>query len=177
MPAALLDLTLSDAAGTDALGAALARAYRGAAPGSAVVYLRGELGAGKTTCARSLLSTLGVLGLIRSPTYTLIESYPLESLTCLHVDLYRLSGPDDVRELGLADYLADRCLLLVEWPEKGGSALPPADLELIFTYRDEESPAATSRECRALGRTERGMEWLRSLVHDDSLKRYVSNLT
>src|SRR6202030_4055530 len=97
-----LEFALPDALATEALGAALARAYAGgtsgagAAAGSAVIYLHGELGAGKPTCVRSLLRTLGVAGLIRSPTYTLVESYPLGKLTCVHVDLYRLETLTEV---------------------------------------------------------------------------------
>src|SRR6202030_1458634 len=106
-----LEFALPDALATEALGAALARAYAwgssgaGAAAGSAVIYLHGELGAGKTTCVRSLLRTLGVLGLIRSPTYTLVETYRPQGITLIHVDLYRLGGPDAVEELGLRDYV------------------------------------------------------------------------
>ena len=104
------------------------------AHGSTVLYLRGELGAGKSTCVRSLLRALGVEGLIRSPTYTLVEAYQPRGFSCIHVDLYRLQGPVDVEELGLRDFLDTDCLLLVEWPEKGGPALPPADIDLTLTY-------------------------------------------
>src|ERR1700676_3430373 len=101
-----LEFVLPDALATEALGAALARAYaRGvgadagdAGAGSAVIYLHGELGAGKTTCVRSLLRALGVAGLIRSPTYTLVEAYEPRGISCVHVDLYRLGGPDAVQE-------------------------------------------------------------------------------
>jgi len=166
-----LELILGDAHATEVLGAALARAYGGSAAGSATVYLRGELGAGKTTCVRSLLRTLGVDGLIRSPTYTLVEAYQPRGITCVHVDLYRLQGPVEVDELGLRDYFDRECLLLVEWPEKGGSALPPADLELTLTYRGE------SRLARLEARTARGRQWLQILSDDTSLTPYVSNLT
>jgi tRNA threonylcarbamoyladenosine biosynthesis protein TsaE len=125
-PELSLTLPLPDTQATETLGEALARAYPHG-PVGAVVFLRGELGAGKTTCVRSLLRALGVGGIIRSPTYTLMEVYQPGGLTCVHVDLYRLEGPLDVESLGLRDYLGE-CLLLVEWPEKGGDALPPVDL-------------------------------------------------
>src|SRR5579863_8545839 len=85
-----MDLNLADSSATDALGRALARAFAGTrqAPGGTpggVLYLQGDLGAGKTTCARSLLRALGVVGLVRSPTYTLVETYELAGLTCIHV--------------------------------------------------------------------------------------------
>jgi tRNA threonylcarbamoyladenosine biosynthesis protein TsaE len=171
VPHSSLEFVLPDAFATEALGAALARAYAGDA-GSAVIYLHGELGAGKTTCVRSLLRTLGVTGLIRSPTYTLVETYrPEKGITCVHVDLYRLSGPDSVEELGLRDYLGTDCLLLVEWPAKGGSALPPPDLEVTLTYQVD------SRRALLAARMPRGLAWLQKLVHDTSLTPYVSNLT
>ena len=179
MSHASLEFLLPDALATEALGAALARAYApgrsgaGAAAGSAVVYLHGELGAGKTTCVRSLLRTRGVAGLIRSPTYTLVATYISrdEGITFVHVDLYRLEGPDAVEELGLRDYLGTDCLLLVEWPAKGGGALPPPDLEVTLTYQDD------SRRVLLAARTPRGLEWIAKLVHDTSLAPYVSNLT
>lgn len=166
-----LELSLSDAQATEVLGAALARAFVGSGSGSAVVYLQGELGAGKTTCARSMLRALGVEGLIRSPTYTLLEAYPLPGITCVHVDLYRLQGPLEVDELGLRDYFDADCLLLVEWPEKAGTALPPADLDLRLSYQGE------SRQARLGARSARGGRWLELLLHDTSLIPYVSNLT
>jgi|SRR5450631_161599 tRNA threonylcarbamoyladenosine biosynthesis protein TsaE len=166
-----IELLLGDAHATEVLGGALARAFIRGDEGSAVVYLHGELGAGKTTCVRSLLRTLGVEGLIRSPTYTLVEAYQPRGITCVHVDLYRLQGRVEVDELGLRDYLDTDCLLLVEWPEKGGSALPPADLELMLTYRDD------SRLARLVAPTARGRRWLKLLQQDTSLTPYVSNIT
>jgi len=171
VPQPQLDLLLTDAVATEALGAALAHACPADLRQSRVLYLTGELGAGKTTCARSLLRALGVAGLIRSPTYTLVEAYETPSLTCVHVDLYRLHGPADVDELGLRDYLDAPCLLLVEWPEKGGAALPAPDLALALTYRGE-SRGAGLRVCSPVGR-----QWLDILVRDTSLTPYVSNLT
>jgi tRNA threonylcarbamoyladenosine biosynthesis protein TsaE len=165
-----LELWLEDASATEGLGAALARAHRRLAAGSAVVYLHGELGAGKTTCVRSLLRTLGVEGVIRSPTYTLVEAYPLAGIICVHVDLYRL-GPSEVAELGLRDYFDSVCLLLVEWPEQGGRALPPADLEVWLAYQ------GAARLASIAAASARGAEWRDILLHDTRLTRYVSNLT
>src|SRR5580704_15241692 len=129
-----MDLNLPDSSATEAPGQALARSLPGAVRTGAVLYLQGELGAGKTTCVRSLLRALGVTGLVRSPTYTLVETYPLAALTCVHVDLYRLNGYSEVDELGLRDVVGRGCVLMVEWPEKGAGALPPADLDLTLTY-------------------------------------------
>ncbi len=166
-----MELALVDAAATEALGMALARAFPGAERRFAVLYLEGELGAGKTTCARSLLRGLGVVGLIRSPTFTLVEAYRLGALTCVHVDLYRLQGPVEVDELGLRDYLTPGCLLLIEWPEKGGHAVPAADLTLTLQY------AHSGRRGALQAHTEFGIEWLDDLRLDSRLASYVFNLT
>jgi tRNA threonylcarbamoyladenosine biosynthesis protein TsaE len=176
-----MDFDLADSGVTEALGQALARSFPGAlltdavqtgssSPG-AVVYLQGELGAGKTTCVRSLLRALGVAGLVRSPTYTLVETYPSGKLTCVHVDLYRLQSLTEVDELGLRDLVGPGCLLLVEWPEKGGAALPPADLDLTLRY------AGDARQACVSVRTSLGSDWLENLGRDSSLSAYVSNLT
>jgi tRNA threonylcarbamoyladenosine biosynthesis protein TsaE len=173
-----MDLHLEGSGATESLGQALASSLadvlrQGAAVGGAraVLYLQGELGAGKTTCVRSLLRELGVAGLVRSPTYTLVESYTLGDLTCVHVDLYRLRSATEVDELGLRDLAGPGCLLLVEWPEKGGAALPPADLELTLQY------AGAARAAQLRAKTPLGNLWLENLGHDTSLRSYVSNLT
>jgi tRNA threonylcarbamoyladenosine biosynthesis protein TsaE len=170
-----MDLNLADSSVTECLGRALARCFPGAAAGvaaaGAVLYLRGELGAGKTTCVRSLLRALGVTGLVRSPTYTLVETYILTTLTCVHVDLYRLQTLTEVDELGLRDLVGPGCLLLVEWPEKGADALPPADLDLTLRY------AGDARQARLHPATPLGLAWLQNLGYDTSLSSYVSNLT
>lgn len=181
MPRVSMDFDLADSSVTEALGQALARSFPGAlqtdavqtgsSPPGAVVYLQGELGAGKTTCVRSLLRALGVAGLVRSPTYTLVETYNLAALTCVHVDLYRLQAPTQVDELGLRDLVGPGCLLLVEWPERGGAALPAADLDLMLRY------AGDAREATLSAKTPLGAEWLENLGRDTSLSSYVSNLT
>jgi tRNA threonylcarbamoyladenosine biosynthesis protein TsaE len=171
-----MDFNLADSSVTEALGGALARALPGAAlanaafPG-AVVYLQGELGAGKTTCVRALLRALGVAGLVRSPTYTLVETYRVAALTCVHVDLYRVQAVSEVDELGLRDVVGPGCLLLVEWPEKGGAALPAADLDLTLRYVGE------ARQACLTAKTSLASQCLANLAHDSSLSPYVSNLT
>jgi tRNA threonylcarbamoyladenosine biosynthesis protein TsaE len=164
-------LTLVDSTATEGLGAALASTFPGAHRGSAACYLEGDLGAGKTTCVRSLLRTLGVTGLIRSPTYTLVETYRLAALTCVHIDLYRLEGAMAVEELGLRDFMSPGHLLLIEWPERGGGALPRPDLVLRLEF------ASAGREARLVASTDLGASWLTNLLSDTRLSRYVSNLT
>ncbi|HEX3849104.1 MAG TPA: tRNA (adenosine(37)-N6)-threonylcarbamoyltransferase complex ATPase subunit type 1 TsaE [Steroidobacteraceae bacterium] len=163
-------LDLPDSAATDALGTALGRALL-ADPQASVLYLRGELGAGKTTCARSLLRAVGVQGPIRSPTYTLLDTYLAGGLVCLHVDLYRLQGRGEVEELGLRDLIGPSTLLLIEWPERGFGGLPPSDVELDLGYAGE------ARFATLAAPTGRGRAWLSELVLDTSLSPYVSNLT
>ena len=123
-------LRLADSEATEALGARLAQALL-PAPGL-VVYLYGDLGAGKTTLVRGWLRALGATGPVRSPTYTLVEPYELAGRSLLHLDLYRLSDPAELEQLGLYDTPPARSVWLVEWPQRGAGELPPADLEITL---------------------------------------------
>jgi tRNA threonylcarbamoyladenosine biosynthesis protein TsaE len=120
---------------TEDFGAALARAQPQGA-GLAVVYLGGDLGAGKTTLARGFLAEHGLTTAVRSPTYTLTEVYPLADSTVVHADLYRLKDPEELEALGLRDYAQDGYVWLIEWPERAGGRLPAADLSLCLLVRD-----------------------------------------
>ena len=170
MPTASLDFALPDAGITERLGAALAHAFCARSTG-AVVYLRGELGSGKTTCARSLLHALGVTATVRSPTYTLVDTYSTPELSLVHVDLYRLRSSAEVEELGLRDLTGPNSLMLIEWPEQGGAAVPPADVDLQLRYAGE------SRVASLRPGSEVGSRWLGKLGLDTSLVPYVSNST
>jgi tRNA threonylcarbamoyladenosine biosynthesis protein TsaE len=133
MSAVVRTLSLPDEAATLRLGALLASLLR-PLPG-AVLFLVGDLGAGKTTLARGLLQALGVRGRVRSPTYTLLEPYEVDGRTVLHLDLYRLRDPGELQNLGLEDYPPERCLWLLEWPDKGGSLLPVPTVVVHLTLR------------------------------------------
>ncbi|HJT98210.1 MAG TPA: tRNA (adenosine(37)-N6)-threonylcarbamoyltransferase complex ATPase subunit type 1 TsaE, partial [Rhodanobacteraceae bacterium] len=109
----------------------------------------GDLGAGKTTFARALLKSLGVGERVKSPTYSLIESYRAGALDAHHLDLYRIADAGELEWLGLADLWTPRGLVLVEWPERGTGALPPADLVLHFSHAgDRREVVAEPRSLR-----------------------------
>lgn len=125
--------------------------------GGGTVYLHGDLGAGKTTLARALLRTLGVGERIKSPTYSLIESYAANGVALHHLDLYRIADPGELEWLGLADLTQGDSLLLVEWPERGAGALPAPDLSLHLAY------AGAGRRLQAEAGSARGRAWLAAL--------------
>lgn len=100
----------------------------------AMITLTGELGAGKTTWVRGLLQGLGWRGAVRSPTYTLVEPYDLPAGRVYHIDLYRLAGGAELDALGFREMATEPALCLVEWPERGGDALPPPDLEVRLAH-------------------------------------------
>lgn len=143
-------LFLADADATEALGATLAATR----PPRAVVYLEGELGAGKSTLARALLRALGVTGAIRSPTYTLVERYPVPGGEAAHLDLYRLAGASELDFLGLDELAAEAVLWLVEWPERGQGGLPPPDLRLQLAVD------GAGRRLRLVPGTAAGQAWM-----------------
>lgn len=119
-----LRVDLPDEAATLALGARLARAL---APGLNI-WLRGDLGAGKTTLARGVLRQLGFTGKVKSPTYTLVELYALSRFNLYHFDLYRFADPDEWHDAGFREYFNAAGVCLVEWPDKALGALPVPDL-------------------------------------------------
>jgi tRNA threonylcarbamoyladenosine biosynthesis protein TsaE len=121
---------------TRALGASLAQAIlKSSLEAALVIALNGELGAGKTTFVGGLLCELGNAGPVRSPTYTLIELYEVrDGLRISHLDLYRLADASELEMLAPRDLLEPRSILLVEWAERGGRALPMPDLSLTFSY-------------------------------------------
>lgn len=117
---------LADETATDGFGTLLAQLGKG----RGVITLRGVPGSGKTTLCRALIRALGHQGAVKSPTYTLVEPYELAGGRVLHYDLYRLADPEELDYLGMRDFLDADTLTLIEWPENGGSLLPPVDLEL-----------------------------------------------
>ena len=149
-------LQLADTDMTEALGRALAATR----PAQAVVFLQGDLGAGKSTLARALLRALGVEGAIRSPTYTLVERYPIPAGEAWHLDLYRIGDAAELDFLGLDD--ATATLWLVEWPERAGPALPAADLRVELAISGDGRSACLQAQSQI------GQAWLAKLgAHSD----------
>jgi tRNA threonylcarbamoyladenosine biosynthesis protein TsaE len=143
-------IELPDEAATARLGAALAA---GAEPGR-VLYLRGELGAGKTTVVRGLLRALGYAGRVKSPTYGLLELYCISRLNLYHFDFYRVNDRSEWISSGFREYFSPESVCVVEWPERAAGALAPADLEVRLEFADQ-ARAATLSACSDTGR-----DWL-----------------
>jgi tRNA threonylcarbamoyladenosine biosynthesis protein TsaE len=122
--------SLPDESATLALGRALAAALTA----GMVIYLIGELGAGKTTLARGVLRGLGYEGKVKSPTFTLVEVYEVSRLYLYHFDFYRFTDPKELGEAGFREYFNPQSVCLVEWPEKSNQAagLPAADLRVVL---------------------------------------------
>lgn len=123
-------LTFDIAAESDmeAFGARLAVALRA----GDVVFIRGVLGAGKTTLVRGVLRGLGLRGAVKSPTFTLVEPYGFDAFTVNHFDLYRLKSAEELEFMGIRDYLRGDGVCLIEWPERGENVLPEPDLDVMI---------------------------------------------
>ncbi len=151
-------------AATQAFALALAKRP---AIGKAMIELSGDLGAGKTTFVRHLLSALGVQGRIKSPTYAVVETYSLalpsdtdamldsmnsiNTINISHFDFYRFNDPREWEEAGFRDIFASQGLKLVEWPEKAGAYLPKPDLQIAIEVLNDESRVVTLNAFTALG--------------------------
>lgn len=127
-----IEFDLPDEAATLALGGRLARELQQGMS----VWLRGDLGAGKTTLTRGVLRELGFHGRVKSPTYTLVELYELSRFNLYHFDLYRFIDPDEWEDAGFRDYFSPANVCLVEWPDKAQGRLPQPDLLVRFAIHD-----------------------------------------
>jgi tRNA threonylcarbamoyladenosine biosynthesis protein TsaE len=109
-----------------------------------LIFLKGDLGAGKTTLARGLISGLGYVGSVKSPTYSLIEQYEFDVFTLNHFDLYRFVSPNEWLSSGFQEYINSYEVTLIEWPEKSAEFLPKPDLEIELLYKNESRVACIS---------------------------------
>ncbi len=122
-------LALNSEQETEAYGAELWSTL----PEKTIVFLRGSLGAGKTTLVRGFLRAAGFKGAVKSPTYTLVEEYDITGRKIFHFDLYRLKDPEELEWIGIQDYFSENAVCFIEWPEMGTGMLPEADIEIEIT--------------------------------------------
>ena len=176
-PATRAGALVATAKRMEGIGAALGEALLEATDGrsafdhlgrAVVIYLQGPLGAGKTTFARGVLRAFGVAGVVKSPTYTLVEPYATVHGTVAHFDFYRLASLEEVEFLGLREYL-DRGVCLFEWPERALGALPPADVRVEIVL------SGSARELTATARADPGRRLLKHLVLRELLQESVPN--
>ena len=145
---------LQDQAATEAFGGQLAAACKG----GLLVFLRGHLGAGKTTLVRGFLRASGHSGPVKSPTYALIEPYITAYGNLYHLDLYRLADAEELEWIGIRDLFEDESICLVEWPERGAGILPEADVHI---YLQAEG---SGRVVRVEAASPRGEKLLRIII-------------
>ena len=149
---------LVDEAATVAFGQALGHA----AKQGAIIFLQGDLGAGKTTLCRGVLQAFGHQGPVKSPTYTLVEPYQFDQQSVNHFDLYRLDDPEELEYMGIRDYFSADNLCLVEWPERGAGYLPTVDIEISLTLPTRSLQAG--REIRCEAKSPRGKQICQQLT-------------
>jgi len=147
------DLDLKDEQATQQLGELIAAHL--SCP--LTCYLQGELGVGKTRLVRAIIQSLGYSGNVKSPTYTLVEPYQLDSITVYHFDLYRLSDPEELDYLGIRDYFDLQSVAFIEWPDKGKGWLANADIAISLKFNGQ------GRICKLHANTDSGISLLQKL--------------
>jgi tRNA threonylcarbamoyladenosine biosynthesis protein TsaE len=150
-----ITLTLPDEAATLALGQRLAKVLKS----GLTIWLRGDLGAGKTTLSRGLMQGLGFQGKVKSPTYTLVEPYVISGLNIYHFDLYRFNDPEEWESAGFREYFNPATVCLVEWPEKAGGLLSQPDIEIELELFGD------GRKAGIKANTQQGIACINALSH------------
>ncbi|WP_077338913.1 tRNA (adenosine(37)-N6)-threonylcarbamoyltransferase complex ATPase subunit type 1 TsaE [Pseudocolwellia agarivorans] len=133
-----LTYDLVNSKATIAMGSLLAKIIKDDLKQGLIVYLHGDLGAGKTTLTRGFVQGMGHKGNVKSPTYTLVEPYELGLWNIYHFDLYRLADPEELEYMGIRDYFGKNNCSFIEWPDKGEGFLPEADLIINIEYKNAE---------------------------------------
>ncbi len=149
-----VDIYKADEASMLELGARIAEVTGG----RGIIYLHGDLGAGKTTLSRGIIRGLGHTGAVKSPTFTLVEPYELGEVRAFHFDLYRLVDPEELEFLGIRDYFEGDALCLIEWPQRGVGVLPKADVDITI------SPHKSGRLLRFTPHNGLGEAWCAALA-------------
>lgn len=148
-----LSRELPDLQATEEFAGALAKCLL---PGL-IIYIHGDLGAGKTTLVRSMLFALGHSGAAKSPTYTLVEPYQINAITINHFDLYRLADPAELEYIGIRDYINSHSICIFEWADKGVGYVPPADIDITLQF------TANGRKAIVVAKTNMGQAVLQEL--------------
>jgi tRNA threonylcarbamoyladenosine biosynthesis protein TsaE len=151
-----ITLSLHDEEAMERFGQRLAQLTQGLG----ILFLEGDLGAGKTTLSRGIIRGLGHVGPVKSPTFTLVEPYEIGTVRAFHFDLYRLVDPEELEYMGIRDYFDGDALCLIEWPQKGAGFLPKPDLTITI------SAAVVGRSLQILPQTERGEAWCAVLAQE-----------
>lgn len=139
----------------------LGSAIGGRLPKGILLFLEGDLGAGKTTLTRGILKAFGHTGAVKSPTYTLVEPYVLNGSALYHFDFYRLTDPEELEFMGIRDYLEQGDYCLIEWPEKGDGILPDPDVRVRIEW--VQDGGEIGREVKLHGLTEVGQQLVKLL--------------
>ncbi len=149
---------LNNEIATVAMGGAVARCI----DQGAVIFLHGDLGAGKTTFTRGVIQAYGHSGKVKSPTYTLVEPYELTNQNIYHFDLYRLADPEELEFMGIRDYFSAHSICLIEWPQNGANFLAEPDLNIRLEYIDN------MRNISIIGETKKGQEIVNKLLSTET---------